>query len=307
MPPQGIAPSNSYTPPAPPTPPYTRLQMGKFAASLAITRESWALLKQDKEIMWFPVLSAIVSLVALIVMAGIFYFAILGGNPENLKQLENNTDGFSYIILVLYYLVMFFIMNFFEAGIYTIAHGRFTGADLSFGDGMSGATNNIGKIFVWSLISATVGVLLRFIADRSKLIGKIVVMFLGAAWGILTYFSLPSLIIGKTSVMDSFKESASVIRKTWGETIIVNLGTSLFFSLLIFVGLALAIGVAILVPTFVVVSAVIVLFVIYAVALSVISSALGSIFKLALYEYATTGKVPSGFSPELVQNAISRG
>ncbi len=198
-------------------------------------------------------------------------------------------------------------MNFFQAGIYTIAHGRFSGQDLSFSDGMKGATDNVGKIFTWSVISATVGVILQFIADRSRLIGKIVSFFLGAAWGILTYFSLPSLIIGKTSVKDSFKESASVIRKTWGETIIVNLGMNLFFMMLVFVGLALAIGLVFLIPTFVVVMGVITLFIIYIIALTVISSTLSSIFKLALYEYATTGKVPAGFSPELVQNAIRSG
>lgn len=304
MPPQEIAPSNSYVPP---TPPYSRLQMGKFAASMAITRESWALLKQDKEIMWFPVISAIVSLIALIVMAGVFYYAVLGSDIEKIKQLENEAGALSYVILFVYYLVMFFIMNFFQAGIYIIAHGRFSGQDLSFSDGMNGATENIGKIFVWSAISATVGVILQFIADRSKLIGKIVSFLLGAAWGILTYFSLPSLIIGKTSVRDSFKESAAVIRKTWGETIIVNLGMNLFFMMLVFVGLAVAIGIAVLIPTFVVVVGVIVLFLVYVTALTVISSTLNSIFKLALYEYATTGRVPSGFSPELVQNAIKRG
>jgi hypothetical protein len=43
------------------------------------------------------------------------------------------------------------------------------------------------------------------------------------------------------------------------------------------------------------------------IALTVISSTLSSIFKLALYEYATTGNIPSGFSPELIQNAIRSG
>ena len=305
MPPQGIVPSDTATAVSAGATPLTPLRMGKFKASIAITRESWALLKQDKEIMWFPVLSAIASLVALIVLAGVFYFAVLGSDVQKFKQLESEVDGFSYVILFVYYLVMFFILNFFQAGIYIIVHGRFSGQDLGFSDGMKGATENIGKIFVWSVISATVGVVLRAIADRSKLIGKIVAFFLGAAWGILTYFSLPSLIIGKTSVMNSFKESASVIRKTWGETIIINVGTNLFFTMLTFVGLALAIGVAVLVPTFVVIMGLIVLFIIYAIALSVISSALGSIFKLAIYEYATTGKIPSGFSPELVQHAIS--
>ncbi len=53
---------------------------------MAITRESWELLKKDKEIMWFPVMSAIVSLVALVVLAGVFYFAVLGSDIEILRN-----------------------------------------------------------------------------------------------------------------------------------------------------------------------------------------------------------------------------
>lgn len=305
MPPQGIVPSNTVQSP-PTSAPLPPLTMGKFKASRMIVSQSWAILKQDKEIMWFPVLSAITSLIALVIMGAALFFLALGGSFAGLSgEGDDTANGLSYVILFVYYLVMFFITNFFEAGIYVIAHGRFNGRDLGFGDGMKGATDNIGKIFAWSFISATVGVILRMIADRSKLIGKIVAGLLGAAWNILTYFSLPSLIIGNTSVENSFKESAAVIRRTWGETIIVNLGVGLFFMLLFFLGLALAVGIVILVPEFFVVIGVAALFLVYIIGLTVISSALSSIFKLAIYEYATTGKVPQGFSPELVQHAVS--
>jgi hypothetical protein len=91
---------------------------------------------------------------------------------------------------------------------------------------------------------------LQFIADRSKLVGKIVASIFGAAWAILTYFSLPSLVIGQRTVKESFKESAALIRKTWGETIIVNFGVGFFFGILFFLGLALSIGIIVLVPIF---------------------------------------------------------
>lgn len=294
-------PKAASAPHAPPPP----LQMGKFKASMTIVSESWELLKKDKEIMWFPVLSAITSILALTIMAVIMYFVALGGNFSNISQVQGDgLSPFGYFILFMYYLVMIFIVNFFESGIYIIAHARFNGQDLNFSDGMRGATENITKIFIWSLICATVGVVLQIIADRSRFIGKLVVWILGAAWGILTFFSLPSLIIGKRSVQDSFKDSAATIRKTWGETIIVNLGVGLFFAMITFALFALMIGVIILVPDIFVGIGLLVLFLISVICLTIISSALGSIFKLALYEYARTGKVPDGFSPDIIQNAI---
>ncbi len=299
--PTSDAPQAASAPHAPPPP----LQMGKLKASMTIVSESWELLKKDKEIMWFPVLSAITSIVALTILAGVMYFVVLSGNINNIAQVQGDgLSPFGYFILFVYYLVMIFIVNFFESGIYIIAHARFNGQDLNFNDGIRGATENITKIFIWSLISATVGVVLQIIADRSRFIGKIVVWMLGAAWGILTFFSLPSLIIGKKSVQDSFKDSAATIRKTWGETIIVNLGVGLFFTMITFVLFAIMLVVFVLIPDIFVGIGLLALFLISIICITIISSALSSIFKLALYEYATSGKIPEGFSPNIIQNAI---
>lgn len=123
----------------------------------------------------------------------------------------------------------------------------------------------------------------------------------------LTYFSLPSLVIGERSIGESFKESASVIRKIWGEVIIINIGVGLFFGILTFFVMALAIGVAALVPSTAMFISLVILSVIFLVAVIVISSTLDSIIKLALYEYATTGTVPQGFTPELITGIIKSG
>jgi hypothetical protein len=240
-------------------------------------------------------------------MGVLFFFFVMGGN---IYAFEGNSDKVNtvlmYIFPIIYYTVMFFIIHFFQAGMYIIAHGRMHGNDLSFNDGIHGAQEIIGNIFLWSLISATVGVILQLIAERSKLIGKIVIALLGSAWNILTYFSLPSLVIGKVSVKDSFKMSADTIRKNWGETIIVALGTGLFFSLILVAGIALGITIVIFVPTIVVLVAVVCLLFLFVLAIAIVSSSLEAIFKIALFEYARTGVVPKGFSPELIHNAIKK-
>jgi hypothetical protein len=306
MPPQDIAPFQAMSQVPNPTP-SPGLKMGKFKASKMIVKESWALLQQDKEILWFPVLSTISSLLALVIMGVLFFFLVMGGDINAFEgETEQKAGALEYILALVYYTVMFFIINFFQAGMFIIAHGRMNGLDLTFSDGIHGAQEVAGKIFLWSLISATVGVILRLIAERSKLIGRIVVALLGAAWNILTYFSLLSLVIGKVSVLDSFKMSADTIRKTWGETIIITIGTGLFFMLVLFTGLALGIVIMILVPTMVVFVAVGGLLLAFILAIGIISTSLEAIFKLALFEYARTGIVPKGFSPELIQNAVKK-
>ncbi len=281
------------------------VKMGKFAASLAIIKQSWNILVQDKELALFPVASFVTSLVALILMCVVYFFAALGGNIHSVDSPAAAAGGFvSYAILFIYYAVTFFIVNFFLAGMYIIIHARFNGQNLSFTDGVKGALNCVTKILLWSCISATVGVVLNIIASKGKIVGQIVSALLGAAWNILTYFSLPALVIGQTSVRDSFKESAGIIRKTWGESIIVNFGVGLVFGLIFMLAFVAAIVTVILVPTLSVAILVAILFIIFLVVMSILSSTLGSIFKLALYEYGRTGIVPQGFTPALVQNAI---
>jgi hypothetical protein len=284
-------------------------RIGRFAASKRIAFESWNVLKQDKEMLWFPVLSALLNLVAFGIVLGIAFVTIFDGSWAALENIDHivsdySTNPLAYACLLVWYVVTYFIVNFFQAGVFIIAHARFNGRDLGFWDGLAGALSHTGGIFLWSLISATVGVALQALADRFKFVGAIVSSLLGAAWAILTYFSLLSLVIGNTSVLGAFKESASVIRKTWGETIIVHLGAGFFFAGLLVLGVITWILLALLVGNFYLIVGLFVLLVVYAMLIVVVSTTLGAIFKLVLYEYERSGKVPSGFSPELVQNAV---
>lgn len=282
-------------------------KIGKFKGSMMIVKESLQVLKQDKELAWFPVFSFIVSLVTLLIIGSLFFFLVMGGDINAFKDSsEKSMEIIGYITLFILYLFMFTIANYFLAGMYIIINSRFNNQNLSFGDGIRGANNLISKIFLWSLISATVGLVLNIISNKSKVAGKIVAAIFGAAWNILTYFSLPALIIGNVNVTDSFKESASTIRKTWGETIIINFGVGLILGLFMILGIFIWLGIVILIPVIETVVIASVLLLIYIVFLTIISSVLNSIFKLALYQYARTGNIPNGFSAELLQNAVKK-
>ncbi len=277
--------------------------MGKFAASKTIVRESWSILKQDKELLLFPVVSAVISLVAT---GALIFWYVTSMSSVDLETAKESTSVAQFLFLLVYYVIIFFIANFFQTAMYVIISARFNGQDLGFGDGVKGAWENMGKIFLWSLISATVGVILRAIADRSEIFGRIVAALLGAAWNIMTYFSLLSLVIGNKSVKESFKESASIIRRTWGETLIVNVGVGFFFGV-ITLAVAFALFVlAFLIQDMIVAIALGVIFVLYIACLSVVSSTLGAIFKFALYEYGRSGKIIAGFTPDVVANAFKK-
>lgn len=290
-----------------PVAPPVNMKIGKFKASKTIVKESWAVLKQDKEIVWFPIISSLITLAVFIVIGAIYFFLILSGDISSLEgeNTESGNNLIAYAMMFAYYLVTFFIVNFFQAGLLIVVQGRFSGQDLSFNDGMRGATDNIRKIFLWSVVGATVGVVLQVISDKLKFTGKIIAWFFGAAWGILTYFSLPALIIGNLGIKDSFKESASIIRKTWGETIIINFGVGLFFTMLTLLLLAIFIGINVILSSLPVLIITGVMFFLLLIVLSIISSTLNVIFKLVLFNYALNGQIPAGFSQNIVQGAVT--
>lgn len=283
------------------------VKIGKWKASRMIVRESWEVLKQDKEIMLFPVFSSIVTMFAVVLMSVVYYFVVLNGNfgALNTSSDASLNTPLNYLTMFVYYLVVFFIVSFFEVCVLIVVQGRFSGQDLNMKDGLDGAKKNAGKILAWAAISATVGVILQIISDKSKILGKIVSFVLGSAWNLLTYFSLPALVIANLGVKDAFKESARVIRKNWGETIIVNFGVGLFFMVIFFVLAVFCVGAIILAPVLPMFILVGVFFVLAVIILSIISATLSTIFKLALFNYARTGEVPKGFSRELIVGAVT--
>lgn len=277
--------------------------------SFALVRQSWAVLKQDKELLWFPVLSGISS----IIIALSFLVPGIGFAMLNRDFVESSNDSqlnaIYYVVLFLFYLVSFFSVTFFNTALITCAYMRLQGQNPTFKDGIRGATSHLGKIFIWSLISATVGLVLKFISDKSNLVGKILASVMSLGWSLLTFFIVPVLIFENKSVIESIKQSGVHFKNTWGENVVGQLSMNLFF---ILVGLLGAIPLILSIVFTINAESESIVFILlgfgfmifYWIFLGIIGSALDGIFKTALYLYATTGKVSPEFDPELIRNAF---
>jgi Family of unknown function (DUF6159) len=255
--------------------------------SYAIFLQSLSVLRQDKEILVFPVLSGIFTILAF---AGIVFGGVVTGTFQRLaesgdRSLEGNLLG--YGILFVWYFVNWFIVLFFNVGVVACARIRLEGGDPTVADGFRAARANLGRIATWALVSATVGLILRVIAERSKLIGVLIAKFLGAAWAIATYFVVPVMIFEKRGAKDSMTASTQLIRKTWGESLVAAAGVGIVIMLFGIAGLALPIIGIFISPTATVIG--LAIMVLYWIVLSIISSALTGIYRTGLYLYATKG------------------
>lgn len=275
------------------------VEKGKIGRSFLLVKESFQILKKDKEVMWFPIISSIVVFVVNIVflvvtfMTGIFN-----------EETAENFDVKFYLVLFVFYLVSYFIVTFFNTGLVTCANIRLNGGDPTFKDGMDNAKKHVSKIFLWALFAATVGIILQIISDKSKWLGKLVVSLLNLTWSLATFFIVPVLIFENYNVFDSLKQSGSLFAKTWGENVVGQISMSLFFGLLSILGI-IPLIVAIVVGDGLFILLSFVLMIAFWIILGVISASLNGIFKTALYNYAKTGQVSYGYSSDVFQSAFA--
>ena len=270
--------------------------MGTIRRSYAIFRESLQVLSKDKEILIFPLLSGIITIVAF---GSIVSAAFFSGVFEHFDK----NDPRNYIVAFVWYFISWFIVLFFNVAVIHCAAMRLRGGDPTIADGFRASMQHLGRIAAWAFVSATVGVILKFLADRAGFLGKLIIGFLGAAWSIATYFIVPVMIFERRSLRDSVKQSTQLIAKTWGESLVAAGGIGAFIMLLALAGLILPIAGFFISPMAALIG--LGVMVVYWIALSVMSAALTGIFRTALYLYATEGRAPKGFTAEYVQGAFA--
>ncbi len=272
-----------------------------------LAKQSYQVLKMDKEMLIFPLLSGIAC---LLVLAS---FALPLWNSSYVQTIQEQKtaphDPIAYIILFLFYFCNYFVIIFFNSALISCAIKRFNGGDPTLGDGFRAAADRLPQIFAWAVVSATVGVILKAIESRSEKLGQLVAGLFGMAWGAATYFVVPILVVEKTGPIDAIKRSLAVLRKTWGEALSANFGIGLivFLAGLVAVipaaaGVILSAGSHSIFPAAIGIIITIVLIMI----ISLVSSALHGIVIGALYQYAAGNPLPPQFDKNLLQDAFTK-
>lgn len=262
---------------------------------------SWNILKQDKEMLLFPVFAAVSELLVLASFAIPIFFTGLAQVPENPTTAQQVAYA---AVLFLFYFSNYFVVIFFNAAVVACACKRMAGGDPTVGDGLRAAFNRLPLIAGWALVSATVGMILRMIEERSNTIGRIVAGLLGMAWSLVSFFVVPILVIERISPIEAVKESGRLLRHTWGEQLIGHFSFGLIFFLLT-LPLLLLIPLAIVSQNAVVAALCLATLAVGVMLLAIIQSTLQTIFQAALYLYARKGIVPAGFEPGLLQGAMA--
>lgn len=274
----------------------------RFSRSWQLIKASGTVLRQDKELLLFPLFSAIAM---ILVTASFIIPLVVGGTfAEGAEDSANTT---TLVILFLFYLVQYFIIFFFNSALVGAAMIRLDGGDPTVRDGLRIASSRFVQILGYAAIAATVGLILRIIEERAGFIGRWIAGLLGLAFTVATFLAVPILVSQNVGPLEAVKDSATLLKKTWGENVIGNVGMGLVFFIYYFgvigLGIALAFGAAQTgSPALIVL--VVAAVVVALVALALVQSALQGVYSAALYRYATDGNVGEAFSGTLLSSAF---
>jgi hypothetical protein len=270
--------------------------MSRIKRGWGLTKKSWALLNENRELVRFPLYGALVTIP----------LAILFGAP-GLYLLDQKSYGGAIPLLVVGVYLLSVVGTYFAVGLAAAANKIFQGeADVTVSDGLAVARSRFPEVCGWAALSTSIGLLMALLENQGGALGNIAARLVGMAWALVTFMAVPVLAIEGTGPFGTLKRSASIFKDKWGQQITGNIAIGgaiglfaiLPAALLIVAGVVLwpssgpAAGALILVGA-----------VIICVAM-LIQKALSGVFGVALYRYAVEGKAVGGFTQDDLESAV---
>lgn len=289
--------------------------MGRFGRGFALLSASWKVLKGDPKLLAFPALSLVASVLVMAAVAAPFAIwpDLIGRLPGRHGEVtgEEVSRVWVYGAMFLFYFATNFVVVFFNAALISSVMTRLQGGVPTVTGGLAAAAARLPQIVAWAAFTATVGVILKALEERVPFLGKIVLRMVGFAWAVVTYFVVPVVALERLGPFAAVRRSGELLKKSWGENLAGGFG-------LFGIGLLLSLpGIAMLFlgfylgfqgsqPSIAPIIAGGGLALAWFVATGTIVSALNQIFVANAYVYAVEGRLPAGFSEELMTGAFRR-
>ena len=278
---------------------------GTLRNTWQITKLSWRVLQQDRELIFFPIMGTIGAAAVGAIAAAVFYGS---GTFDRLGSGETEFSGVDLAIALLAYFGSLFIVIFCNAALVAAARERLEGGDPNIASGIRAVRGLWLSILAWTLITGTVGLILQALQSMARensqgvmrIVAMIVVALLQTAWAYITFFVIPVLVVERIGPVAAIRRSSNLLRQSWGEQLTASFS---FFIIYLLALLVVAVPVAVLAFLWPV-GAIIVGVILGGIAVASVA-AMEGIFKAALYEWVSEGKGSAWFDQQLLTNAYS--
>lgn len=275
--------------------------MSSWAQSRVLTKESWAVLKEHRFLLAYPVVGVLASIVPFVVFVpGVYFIAT-----------DQNWIGYGLVVLGVF--LVQWVATIFQAGLVVSAADAMDGKPASFGSGIGTALGRLGVLTRWAFVSTLVTLLLNALRGNGNsglveaIFRNVLAAAAGVMWQLITFFVMPAIMLDGLGMIDAIKKSASTFRQRWGMQLSggVRIGGLIGLIAIIPAVIAIVIGVLLAMagawPLGIPIA---VIGIIVLIVASMVLSAMRGVFSVVLYRYATTGAVTTGFTEDQLAHAV---
>ncbi len=259
------------------------------------------MVRRDRSLLVFPVVAG----VCCIVVAAIFF----GAGAGLAVAADAWWPAVPFVIAGAYLLIV--IGQFSAVALASCATAALDGRDTTVGEGVAAARSRLGLILQWSAVQLVVGAAISALQALLReaggnLVGAIFGGLANVAWAVATFFVVPVIALEGLGPKDAIKRSAGVVRERWGEGVVGTAAIGLVAFLIALPGMALVVlGVMAMSGSAVGGGVLIAVGVVLIIAASLFQATISSVFRVALYRFATQDEVTGGFSREQLAGAFA--
>jgi len=267
----------------------------RFRKGWQLTKKSWGLLRENRDLIKFPLYGAVATILVALVTLG-----------PGVYLLAESIPGAGIPLVVLGIYLASFVGVYFAVALAAAANLIFSGQPATVADGLAVSRSRVGAIAGFAAISTLVSVIASALEEQGGIFGAIFGRLLSVGWSLISFLTVPVMAIEGTGAVDSIKRSAGIFRERWGQQITGNvaIGGLVFLLGIIPSGILIALGFAVW-PSASFVGALLFVVGVLGIAIALlISKALTGIFGVALYRFATEGQAVGGFTPEELESAV---
>lgn len=272
-----------------------------WGQSKQLTTKSWAIVKENRYLLAFPVLGFLVSLIPL---------AVFWVPAAWLFATNNNIPAIVLIIVGIF--ANQIVIAVAIGGLVAATDSELAGGQSSVGHGIGVSITRIFPLVAWAFIQTVVNVIVGLmrgngqsgVGDAMRNIAAAGVL---ALWRLITFFVVPFIVLEKVGPITAIKESSKLLKARWGLQIFGGVRIGGLIGLTMILPAIIAIIGGILLTASEIWAAGVPLFVVGVILLvigSLLLATLRGIFSVVLFRYAKDDAVQGGFTAEELTGAV---
>jgi len=287
----------------------------RFTSGFQMARDCWKILRDDKTLLLLPFFSGVACVavvLSFIAPESLDHQGVLQGIVRLARFSNGEADSDSWKdwgTIFLFYFCLHFVIFFFNAALVHCCLFRIRGIKVNLFHGLLAAFRRLPLLVAWSVVSASVGLLIRIAEkasrDNQQFGRQFLFQIFGTLWSVATYFIVPVLVIERLGPVKALKRSVKVLTRTWGDQIGGHFGLTFFMLPIWLCGFAviwLASRVGITTST--AGAMLLVAAVLWLILAGLVQSTLETVLLSALYLYATQDEIPEQWEASRLEQAF---